>query len=183
MKRGLIRAVTAVTMAVAAAVGVAVPATAAVTVGKASPAGVVADGTYRWANVNSGLCLAYAPDSRGANRQEGCDDNDYTLLWDAVNVGGNNYRLVNEHNGQCLSIWRGDTNDNAQVGIYACVDTPAEIFTLVPATSPVFAGAYQFVNLNSGKCVAVGGGRTNKGAWVIQWTCAQSGEFMWRPYN
>jgi hypothetical protein len=39
------------------------------------------------------------------------------------------------------------------------------------------------VNVNSGKCVAVGGGRTNAGAWVIQWTCAQSGEFMWRPYS
>lgn len=183
MRRGLIRAVTAVAMAVAAAVGVAVPATAA-TSGRVSPAGVVADGTYRWANVNSGMCLAYAPNSRGANRQEGCDDyTDYTLLWDAVNVGGNNYRLINEHNGQCLSIWRGDTNDNAQVGIYACVDTPAEIFTLVPATSPAFAGSYQFVNVNSGKCVAVGGGRTNPGAWVIQWTCYQSGEFMWRPYN
>ena len=100
-----------------------------------------------------------------------------------MNVGGNNYRLINEHNGQCLSIWRGDTGDNAQVGIYDCVDTTAEIFTLVPATSPVFAGAYQLVNVNSGKCVAVGGARKNAGAWVIQWTCAQSGEFMWRPYS
>ena len=80
------------------------------------------------------------------------EKNGHTVFWDAVNVGGNNYRLINEHNGQCLSIWRGDTNDNAQVGIYACVDTPAEIFTLVPATSPVFAGAYQFVNVDGIGC-------------------------------
>ncbi|GAB3878383.1 hypothetical protein GCM10029964_028960 [Kibdelosporangium lantanae] len=175
MRRGLIRAVTAAAVAVAAAFGVAVPASAA--------AGVVSNGTYRWANTNSGLCLAYDERSRGANRQEGCDGTDYTIFWDVVNVGGDNYRLINEHNGQCLSIWRGDTSDGASVGIYDCVDTTAEIFTLVPATSPVYAGAYQMVNVNSGKCVAVGGARKDKGAWVIQWSCDQSGAFMWRPYS
>ena len=40
----------------------------------------------------------------------------------------------------------------------------------------------RFANVNSGKCVAVGGARQDYGAWVIQWTCNPSAEFMWRPF-
>jgi hypothetical protein len=148
--------------------------------GTASPAGVIVNGTYRWDNAHSALCLAYDPESRGAARQEGCD-NDNTIFWDSVNTSGNNYELIDEHNGQCLSISGGSGADGAAAFVFTCAGTADQIFTLVPATSAVFAGAYQLVNVNSGKCVAVGGARADKGAWVIQWTCAQSGEFMWRP--
>jgi hypothetical protein len=98
-----------------------------------------------------------------------------------VNTSGNNYELIDEHNGQCLSIAGGSGADGAAAFVFTCQGTADQIFTLVPATSTLFAGAYQLVNVNSGKCVAVGGARTNLGAWVIQWTCALSGEFMWRP--
>jgi hypothetical protein len=148
--------------------------------GAASPAGSIVNGSYRWVDANSNLCLAYDPSSRGAARQEGCGD-DNTVFWDTVNTSGNNYELIDEHNGQCLSISGGSGADGAAAFVFTCAGTADQIFTLVPATSTIFAGAYQLVNLNSGKCVAVGGARLNKGAWVIQWTCAQSGEFMWRP--
>ncbi|WP_026425675.1 RICIN domain-containing protein [Actinokineospora inagensis] len=150
----------------------------------ATVTGVIPNGTYRWGNTNSGLCLAWAPNQRGANRQENCSPNgDPTIYWYATNTGGNNYELVSEANGQCLSIWSGNTSDGAPVGIYDCNGTADEIFTLIPSTSPAFPGAYKFQNVHTGKCVAVGGGRTNPGAWIIQWTCNDSGEFMWRPYN
>lgn len=146
----------------------------------ASTAGI-ANGTYRWDNANSGLCLAYDVESRGAARQEACDGDDFTRFWNVVNTGGDNYELINVHNGQCLSISGGSTADGAAAFVFTCQGTTDQIFTLVPATSTIFAGAYQLVNVHSGKCVAVGGGRTNLGAWVIQWTCAQNGAFMWRP--
>jgi Ricin-type beta-trefoil lectin domain len=149
-------------------------------IGTVSPAAVIVNGTYRWDNANSALCLAYDPESRGAARQEGCD-NDNTIFWDTVNTSGNNYELIDEHNGQCLSISGGSGANGAAAFVFTCAGTADQIFTLVPATSTVFAGAYQLVNVNSGKCVAVGGAQKNKGAWVIQWACAQSGEFMWRP--
>ena len=55
------------------------------------------------------------------------------------------------------------------------------VLALVPYFSS-YPGAYELVNVNSGKCVAVGGARQDYGAWVIQWTCFPSAEFMWRPY-
>jgi hypothetical protein len=151
--------------------------------GTASPAGVIANGTYRWQNADGGgLCLTYDVESRGAARQESCATNDdFTVFWDAVNTSGNNYELINEHNGQCLSISGGSSADGAAAFVFTCAGTADQIFTLVPATSTIFAGAYELMNVNSGKCVAVGGARTNKGAWVIQWTCDPSGAFMWRP--
>ncbi|WUH93772.1 RICIN domain-containing protein [Streptomyces sp. NBC_00433] len=136
--------------------------------------------TIRFTNVNSGLCLAYDPKSRGAARQEGCDD-DNTVFWEAASNGNGQYELIDLHNNQCLSIAGGSTADSATVFVYNCANTPDQLFTLVPEFSS-YPGAYELVNVNSGKCVAVGGARTNKGAWVIQWTCAASGEFMWRPY-
>jgi hypothetical protein len=179
-------------LAIASALGMslaAAPANAATITGAAkasrtiSPAGVIADGTVRWENTNSAKCLAYDVESRGAARQEQCDGVDFTIPWDVVNVSGNNYEIINEHNGQCLSISGGSSANGAAAFVFTCQGTNDQIFTLVPATSPAFAGAYQLVNVNSGKCVAVGGAKTNLGAWVIQWTCAQSGEFMWRPFT
>jgi hypothetical protein len=186
-------------LAVAAALVIAligVPATAsASTMGVPNASGTVAPaspfiangGTYRWANANSGLCLAYDPESRGFARQEGCD-NDNTVSWAAVNTSSNsnNYGLINKHNlGTCLTIYGAPGTDGSPAFIYQCgyagTATPDQIFTLVPAPAN-FPGYYELVNLSSGKCVAVGGASTNLGAWVIQWTCGTTGEFMWRPF-
>jgi hypothetical protein len=145
-----------------------------------APADLIGNPTLRFANVNSGLCLAYDPGSRGAARQEGCD-NDNTVYWEAASNGNGQYELIDLHNNQCLSIAGGSTADAATVFVYNCANTADQLFTLVPEFS-TFPGAYELVNLNSGKCVAVGGARKNTGAWVIQWTCAVSPEFMWRPY-
>jgi len=147
--------------------------------GAISPADIIVSPTYRWTNANSGLCLAYDPESRGAARQEGCD-NDNTVFWITVNTGGDNYELIDTHNNQCLSIKGGSGANGAAAFVFTCAGTADQIFTAIPATSTAFAGTYQLMNVNSGKCVSVGGAQTNKGAWVIQWTCAQSGEFMWR---
>jgi hypothetical protein len=187
-RRGLARFGAALAVASALAMALtAAPASAAGTPGVpkavgAVPSGVIPNGTERWGNANSGLCLAYDPEARGAARQEGCD-NDNTVFWDTVNTSGNNYELIDEHNGQCLSISGGSGANGAAAFVFTCAGTADQIFTLVPATSTVFAGAYELMNVNSGKCVSVGGAKVDKGAWVIQWSCAQSGEFMWRPFS
>lgn len=149
-----------------------------------SLASVIANGVYRWQNANSGYCLVYAVDRRGAARQGSCDlGRDYTASWDVVNTNGDDYELINVHNGQCLTIPDLSKENAASPFVYTCRGTVDQIFTLVPATSTVFAGAYQIVNVNSGKCVEVGGAQTNPGAWVIQYTCSQEGKQMWRPLN
>ena len=146
----------------------------------ASPAALIVNGVYALDNVNSGKCLAYNVEGRGINRQEACDGGDYTIPWDVVNAGGDNYEIINVHNNQCVSIPNSSTADGQASFVQQCTGGAYQIFTLVPSTSPVFAGAYQLVNVNSGKCLAVGGARTDLGALVIQWTCNPSGEFMWR---
>ena len=148
--------------------------------GAVSPADLIGNPVVRFANVNSGLCLAYDPESRGAARQEGCD-NDNTVYWEAASNGSGAYELIDLHNNQCLSIAGGSTADGATVFVYNCANTADQLFTLVPYFSS-YPGAYELVNVNSGKCVAVGGARQDYGAWVIQWTCFPSAEFMWRPY-
>jgi hypothetical protein len=146
----------------------------------AAPSDTIPNPTVRFANVNSGLCLAYDPASRGAARQEGCG-NDNTVYWELASNGSGAYELIDLHNNQCLSISGGSTADGAAAFVYTCQNTTDQLFTLVPEFSS-FPGAYELVNVHSGKCVAVGGGRTNLGAWVIQWTCYPSAEFMWRPF-
>jgi Ricin-type beta-trefoil lectin domain-like len=157
------------------------PASAATRV--VSPTAVIPDGIVTLRNVNSGQCLNYAPDARGAAWQWDCNDRDIDpedFQWYAQNVGGNNYELISEDTGQCLSIWGSSTSDGATVFIWDCHGYSSQIFTLVPAPQGG-ANAYELVNVNSGKCVAVGGARTNNGAWVIQWTCYGGLEELWRP--
>lgn len=147
----------------------------------ASPSAILANGTYRWQNAHSGLCLGYAWNARGAARQWTCAT-DNTAFWDLVNTGGNTYELIDENNGQCLTIPGSSTANGAAPFVYICGGGGAQFFTLVPATDTTdFPGAYQIVNTNSGKCVDVGGQQTNVGAWVVQYDCIQRGDEMWRP--
>ena len=187
-RRGLARF--GVVLAVASALAIALtgaPANAAARAagepkasGTVSPADFTGNPVVRFANVNSGLCLAYDPESRGAARQEGCN-NDNTVSWEVASNGSGAYELIDLHNNQCLSISGGSTADGAAAFVYNCLNIADQLFTLVPEFSS-FPGAYELVNVNSGKCVAVGGARQDYGAWVIQWTCFPSAEFMWRPY-
>jgi hypothetical protein len=164
---------------------VGVPVNASASTGTVSPDGVIANGTYRWQNADGGgWCLAYNVEGYGFARQESCaPGDDYTIFWDVVNVSGNNYELINEHNGQCETVHGDTTANGAGVFVYGCRGTTDQIFTLIPQTSPVYAGAYQLQNVSGGLCIAVGGASTKQGAGVIMWTCNQSGEFMWRPLN
>jgi hypothetical protein len=157
------------------------PAMAATTV-QAAPAGVVADGLIRWHNINSGQCLTFAADRRGAAYQQPCDDPYFSGAnseWYARNVGGNNYTFINQAIPQCLSISGSSVSDGAAAFIWTCTNgLTAQIFTLVPAGTDT----YELVNVNSGKCVSVGGAKKNASAWVIQWTCYGGAEQLWRPY-
>ena len=194
-RRGLARVGAA--LAIAAALTTALtagPAFAAASTGdvaKASVAGKPHDipipPVYRWANVNSGLCLAYDVESRGASRQEGCDDGaqgDYTIHWILQDAPGGTYQIINDYNNQCLTIPGSSTSNGASPFVFTCGGGGAQFFTLVPANPNVAPGAYEMVNTNSNKCVSVGGSQKNKGAWIIQWDCSTSRlDDLWYPKN
>lgn len=188
-RRGLARfglavaAASALTVALAGAPANAATRTAGVpkAFSASSSTAVLPNGTYRFQNANSALCLGYAWNARGATRQWTCST-DNTAYWDLVNTGGNTYELINENNGQCLTIPDNSTADGAAPFVYTCGGGGAQFFTLVPATDTThFPGAYQIENTNSSKCVDVGGQQTNVGAWVVQYDCIQRGDEMWRP--
>lgn len=172
--------------AVASATALAVallgtPAVAATRV-QVAPAAVIADGLIRWHNINSGECLTFAANARGAAYQQACDDPAFSGAnseWYAKNVGGDNYTFINQAIPQCLSISGSSVSDGAAAFIWTCTaGLTAQIFTLVPAGTDT----YELVNVNSNKCVSVGGAKKNAGAWVIQWTCYGGAEQLWRPY-
>jgi hypothetical protein len=193
-RRGLVRVGAALAIAAALSLSLtANPASAATSTGSApkasvtgKPAGVPVPPVYRWANVNSELCLAYDVESRGAARQEGCIDSgpdfDYTIHWILQDGPGGTYQLINDHNNQCLTIPNSSKDNGASPFVYNCGGVGAQYFTLVPADPNVAPGAYEIVNTNSNKCVSVGGSQTNKGAWIIQWDCSTSRlDDLWYP--
>jgi hypothetical protein len=139
--------------------------------------------SYLWKNLNSGLCIAPSFYRGIGVRQELCDsDDDYGdrafLFWNMQNVGGNNYRLVSDETKECLTVGGTSLNDGDPIQHSDCHDYSTQIFTAVP--DPLgHPNSYQFKSLGTGKCVAIGGGRTDVGAWAIQWTCSSSPEFIW----
>lgn len=148
-----------------------------------SPAGVFPPGDVVFRNVNSGLCLTYSPGDRGAAYQQACNDphiDQGNFQWIAAALGGNNYEFVNQTiGGQCLSIGGSGVKDGDPVFIFDCHIYPSQTFTAVPSPNGL---TDELVNTASGKCVAVGGNRTNPGAWVIQWTCDGGPEDLWQPF-
>ena len=51
-----------------------------------------------------------------------------------MNTGGNTYELIDENNGQCLTIPGNSTANGAAPFVYTCGGGGAQYFTLVPAT-------------------------------------------------
>lgn len=156
------------------------PASAA-THGVSRPAGIFPNGeVVIWQNVNSKLCLTFAPDARGAAEQESCTDPHIpfsSFEWNAYSSDGETYEFVNQTQNQCLSVMNSSTADGAPIFIYNCVGSWTQVFTVVPAG---VKGEYELVNPTSGKCVAVGGASKTAGAWVIQWTCDGGPEDLWQ---
>lgn len=169
--------------------GLAAVLTALATVVLGSPASAapaaapLPDGIIRLHNVNSGRCLTYSWDHKGAAFQQGCGNIGYDGAiseWYARNVGGNNYTFTNEANGQCLAISGSSTANGAAAFVWTCVaGLTAEIFAVVPTGGP---DAFELVNVNSSRCVAIGGAKVTDGAWAIQWDCYGGAEELWRPY-
>jgi hypothetical protein len=167
------------------------PASAAISGGSAptasravSPAGVFPPNKFfQWKNLNSGLCLHYDHTQRDSVWQIGCDGDDYypsdEIEWYMHNYGGENYEIINADENKCLSVPLGAMNDGAPVFLDWCQGSQNQMFTLIPDGQ----GHYKIKNVDygSGKCVAVGGSRTNEKAWVIQWTCSDNGAYLWTP--
>jgi len=171
----------------------ATPAGAAVGAGSApaasravSPAGVFPPNEFvQWKNVNSGLCLHYDHTQRNSVWQIGCSGDDYypsdEIEWYMHNYGGENYEIINADENKCLSVpLRAQEDvDGAPVFLDWCQGSQNQIFTLIPDGQ----GHYKIKNVDygSGKCVAVGGGRTNEKAWVILYTCSSNPAYLWTP--
>lgn len=164
------------------------PATAAVPA-KADVA-VRPDGTGAamelW-NLNSTKCLSVAQASQAGAApiiQWDCYGG-LEEYWRATSVeyAGHVYQeLVDANSGKCLAVPAGSTADGTHLIQYGCDGGHEQLWTFVGdsygVTDPA-QGFGEFVNLNSGKCLAVGGGSTTAGAPVIQWDCDHGNEQQW----
>ena len=84
----------------------------------------------------------------------------------------------------CTDVSGGSTANGAAVQTYSCNGTAAQLWNLLPVTTPSGSG-YQLVSSNSKACLNVSGSSQANGAVLQQWKClspAQTAE-IWQIYS
>ncbi|MFD7963663.1 RICIN domain-containing protein [Streptomyces zaomyceticus] len=160
-------------------------------VGAGDPAGHPApplpDGLFRLTDVGSRMCLS-APrgnDIPAAGMVQTTCAADTEQFWrltpEHSDRAGTAYALRNRFSGLCLSVDAARTTDDAIVTQYVCGDDeglfPDQLWTLRYRAAH---RAWQLINRNSGKCVAIRPGGTDL-EQVLQTSCADDPWMLWRP--
>jgi len=149
----------------------------------------VVEGTYTWRNVNSRSCLGDDPNAPYVAWQYDCHadagdghtvEHSEDYQWHTVNVGDNEFELINMKTKQCLSIYRSAVEENMPIRLDDCQGFGSQVFTAV--LQPGRPSSYHLVNLNSLKCVAVDRGLTDNGALMLQRTCSTDPAQAWSPF-
>ena len=89
------------------------------------------------------------------------------------------YQVVNYNSGKCLDVTGRSTANGAHIQQWTCNGgTNQEWYPKVVGTYAA-GDIYNFINLNSGKCVDVTGSSTANGAVVEQWPCNGGNNQKW----
>jgi hypothetical protein len=94
----------------------------------------------------------------------------------AASANVNDVWIVGQGSGMCIDVPNG-TTDNVTINIYTCR------FPIQNNQSWNFedvSGGYQIRNLQTNKCLAVLNASTAQNAAVIQYTCNQTSNSLWR---
>ena len=76
-------------------------------------------------------------------------------------------KIKNITANKCLAIPAGSTDNNVQPITWDCSDYPDQEWAFNPKG--------QLVNMNSGKCLGIGGEKND----VVQWECGDTTNFLW----
>lgn len=102
----------------------------------------------------------------------GCTVGAQNESWEDVaqteqDLSGDVVKLVGAQSGKCLDVAGAANWDGANVQLWSCNWTNAQLFR----KQMMQGAAFRLVNVASGKCVDVSGASKNDGANVQQWTC------------
>ena len=128
-------------------------------------------------NAKSGLCLSPAGggrDNNGEIVQFTCDQ-DPSRFWSFTVVNGDIVEITNLNSGLCLTIAGGNTEKNTVSVQYTCDSDPSRRwrYTVVDATTfrLVNATTFRLVNVQSGLCLTIAGGGTDRNTTAVQYPC------------
>jgi hypothetical protein len=126
-----------------------------------------------------GSCM----DAQGAGTADGTQIQEWTCngsgaqAYEARDLGGGTFALVNTNANKCVDIYARGTANGTKVGLWDCNGTPAQSFFIQDAGN----GFVKFVNTNSGKCLDVAGDDPNDGTVVQLWDCNGTNAQKWNP--
>ncbi|MET9957243.1 RICIN domain-containing protein [Streptomyces sp. NPDC006339] len=89
------------------------------------------------------------------------------------------YEIKNENSGQCLAISGSSVYDGAKVVQWPCDGSQSQKWEIIPTHDTHGDAQYRLKNINSGKCLAIRAGSTDRGADAIQWECNGGAEQYW----
>jgi hypothetical protein len=92
------------------------------------------------------------------------------------------YRLyLRANHGVCLNNPRSSPDNNTQMIIYTCQSTSQlnELWSFVPSVN--FLSGYWLENIASNKCLTTKNAATTANTVVLQFTCNDNGNEVWKP--
>ncbi|MFC0513023.1 RICIN domain-containing protein [Mucilaginibacter angelicae] len=129
---------------------------------------LIANGTYKIVNRNSGLVLEATGQGTGngtAIEQWSYNGGD-NQKWVVTNLGGNTYKIIGVQSGRSLDVNGQSLIDGAAIQLYDYNGGDNQKWTITPTT-----GGYVTISgVQSGKLAEVEGQSTAAGALVKQWT-------------
>jgi galactan endo-1,6-beta-galactosidase len=139
--------------------------------------GILADGTYKIINRNSGKAL----DAAGQGITNGTPVDQFTYnatanqKWTVTNLGNGQYSIADVQSGRLLDVTGASTANGVLVDTWASNGGSNQKWTIA-ATS---GGYYSVESVKSGKALDVVGGATTNGAPVDQWTYTGGANQQW----
>ncbi|MFI5908426.1 RICIN domain-containing protein [Dactylosporangium sp. NPDC051541] len=134
-------------------------------------------GTYRIANVNSGLRLdtLNAGTAWGTAVVQATAGSGTSQVWTLVSVGNGQYKIVNQLSSLVLGIQNASTSQGATALVWGDTGTSDHLWTL----SADGAGHYRIRSVNSGLVLGVTNMSTSSGAQVLQWGDTGTADHLW----
>ncbi|MEV6824960.1 RICIN domain-containing protein [Amycolatopsis sp. NPDC051102] len=169
--KGIIRAVTILTLAITLSVTTIATGSASSTLITPKAAGVYA----KLINKNSEKCMNIP----GGSTEEGVGVTQFTCgdwedhKWTFDQVSGGWYWIRNAHSNLCLAIESGSRGEQLVQLPCTAIQWRLWRFEIAPD------GRFQLINQFTGMCIGVAGGSEVDNAAVIQWPCGDWADHFW----
>jgi len=134
-------------------------------------------GTYRIANVNSGLRLdtLNSGTAWGTSVVQATASSSTSQVWTLVDAGNGQYKIVDQLSNLVLGIQNASTSQGAPALVWGDTGTADHLWTPIPDG----AGHYKIRSVNSGLLLGVTNMSTSSGAQVLQWGDNGTADHLW----